>query len=82
MVTVHTGAETIQGRKLFKGGKYMRKYGKSKGYMQFVLFSTAEISLNVVAFSECINFNWVQQQTHPKVKTVKLNGLDITNHNK
>ena len=26
-VTVHKGAETIQGRKLFKGGKYMRKYG-------------------------------------------------------
>ena len=28
-VTVHKGAETIQGRKLFKGGNYMRKYGKS-----------------------------------------------------
>ena len=27
LVTVHTGAETIQGRKLFKGGNYMRKYG-------------------------------------------------------
>ena len=26
MVTVHTGAETIQGRKLFKGGNYI--YGK------------------------------------------------------
>ena len=26
-VTVHRGAETIQGRKLFKGGNYMRKYG-------------------------------------------------------
>ena len=26
-VTVHKGAETIQGRKLFKGGNYMRKYG-------------------------------------------------------
>ena len=25
-VTVHKGAETIQGRKLFKGGNYMRKY--------------------------------------------------------
>ena len=24
-VTVHKGAETIQGRKLFKGGNYMRK---------------------------------------------------------
>ena len=23
----HTGAETIQGRKLFKGGNYLRKYG-------------------------------------------------------
>ena len=29
MVAVHTGAETIQGRKLFKGGNYMRKYGMS-----------------------------------------------------
>ena len=27
LVTVHKCAETIQGRKLFKGGKYMRKYG-------------------------------------------------------
>ena len=26
-VTVQKGAETIQGRKLFKGGNYMRKYG-------------------------------------------------------
>ena len=26
-VTVHKCAETIQGRKLFKGKKYMRKYG-------------------------------------------------------
>ena len=29
-VTVHKGAETIQGRKLFKGGNYMRKYGIQK----------------------------------------------------
>ena len=28
-VIVHTGAEPIQGRKLFKGGNYMRKYGMS-----------------------------------------------------
>ena len=26
-VTVHKGAETIQGKKLFKGWNYMRKYG-------------------------------------------------------
>ena len=26
-ITVHKGAETIQGRKLFKGGNYMRKHG-------------------------------------------------------
>ena len=32
MVTVHTGAETIQGRKLFKGGNYMRKYGMYNGH--------------------------------------------------
>ena len=29
-VTVHKGAETIQGRKLLKGGNYMRKYGIPK----------------------------------------------------
>ena len=32
-VTVHRWAETIQGRKLFKGGNYMRKYGN---YLQTV----------------------------------------------
>ena len=26
-VTVNNGAETIQGRKFFKGGNYVRKYG-------------------------------------------------------
>ena len=30
LITLHKCAETIQGRKLFKGGNYMRKYGKSK----------------------------------------------------
>ena len=28
LITVHKCAETIQGRKLFMGGNYMRKYGK------------------------------------------------------
>ena len=28
--TVHKGAETIQGKTLFMGGNYMRKYGRSK----------------------------------------------------
>ena len=27
LVTVHKSAEAIQGRKLFKGGNYSRKYG-------------------------------------------------------
>ena len=27
LTLVHTGAETIPGRKLFKGGNYSRKYG-------------------------------------------------------
>ena len=27
-VTVHKYAETIEGRKLFKGGNYMMKYGR------------------------------------------------------
>ena len=31
-VTVHKCEETVQGRKLFKGGNYMRKYGKSFKY--------------------------------------------------
>ena len=35
MVTVHKGAETIQGRKLFKGGNYMRKYGIRKKSLYF-----------------------------------------------
>ena len=30
-VTVHKGAETTQGRKLFRGGNYMRKYGRLYG---------------------------------------------------
>ena len=29
LITVHKCAETIQGRKLFKGGNYMRKYGNT-----------------------------------------------------
>ena len=32
-VTVHTGAETIQGRKLFKGGNYMRNCGNRLTYL-------------------------------------------------
>ena len=40
--------ETIQGRKLYKGGNYMRKYGKSK--------VRGKISQNFVAFSEYMNF--------------------------
>ena len=28
LITVHKCAETIQGRKVFKGGNYMRKYGR------------------------------------------------------
>ena len=33
-VTVHKGVETIQGRKLFKGGNYMRKYSTHLGAIQ------------------------------------------------
>ena len=32
-MTVHTGAETIQGRKLFKGGNYSRIYGIHSTYL-------------------------------------------------
>ena len=41
LVTVHAGAETIQGRKLFKGGSYLRKYGNSKKSLCSVLVSIA-----------------------------------------
>ena len=34
-VTVHKCAETIQGRKLFKGGNYRRKYGIKRGKYAF-----------------------------------------------
>ena len=44
-VTVHKCAETIQGRKLFKGGKYMRKYGISNVYDLTLLDSMIEIIL-------------------------------------
>ena len=40
-VTVHKAAETIQGRKLFKGGNYMRKYG----ILALVLSKTASMYL-------------------------------------
>ena len=35
LITVHKCAETIQGRKLFKGGNYMRKYGILKADLVF-----------------------------------------------
>ena len=35
-VTVHKGAETIQGRKLFKGRNYLREYGNQ----DVLLFAT------------------------------------------
>ena len=38
-VTVHKGAETIQGRKLFNGGNYMRKHGMQT--LQVMYFSGA-----------------------------------------
>ena len=38
-VTAHKGAETIQGRKLFKGGNYMRKYGIQKNNFNSFSFS-------------------------------------------
>ena len=41
-VTVHKGAETIQGRKLFKGGNYMRKYG-SQNHTSYILANANKI---------------------------------------
>ena len=40
-ITVHKGAETIQGRKLSKGGNYMRKYGM---YLAFTLQMSSDIA--------------------------------------
>ena len=37
-MTVHKSEETIQGRKLFKGGSYLRKYGVRK-FPHFTLSS-------------------------------------------
>jgi hypothetical protein len=37
LFTVHKSAETIQGRKLFKGGNYSRKYGN---FVNFDFFFT------------------------------------------
>ena len=43
-VTVHKGAETIQGRKLFKGGNYMGKYGKSVDWYVFRTLALCEFN--------------------------------------
>ena len=40
-MTVHTGAETIQGRKQFKGGNYSRKYG----IIEFNRYWRSELSI-------------------------------------
>ena len=42
-MTVHTGAETIHGKKLFKGGNYMSKYGIS--YFPFLANGNAYLQL-------------------------------------
>jgi hypothetical protein len=54
-VTVHKCAETIQGRKLFKGGNYMRKYGK------YFLKKVEYIFINFLAYSQYLNFTAVMQ---------------------
>ena len=50
-VTVHKGAETIQGRKLFKGGNYMRKYGSTSYEAEMLIFLGFKVP------SESKNFN-------------------------
>ena len=37
-ITVYKCEETIQGRKLFKDGNYMRKYGNKAGYLRLLYF--------------------------------------------
>ena len=45
LVTVNKSAETIQGRKLFKGGNYSRKYGIQKGSFSIQIWRTKKNSL-------------------------------------
>ena len=49
-MSVHTGAETIQGRKLFKGGNYSRKYGI------FSLLSVLDLIFSQVKLSDSLSF--------------------------
>ena len=43
-VTLHKGAETIHGRKIFKGGNYMRKYGTQRKLLNFENWVNGEVS--------------------------------------
>jgi hypothetical protein len=45
LVTVHTGAETIQGRKLFKGGNYSREETICGNTVNTLPFSLSSIVL-------------------------------------
>ena len=67
LITVHKYAETIQGRKLFKGGNYMRKYGNRKcfRFVQVATFIWKDTIANVRGF----NLLSISQTRYFKVKS-------------
>ena len=50
LVTVYTGTETIQGRKLFKGGNYSRKYGIPNLYYEKKFYFSSQGQIISVEF--------------------------------
>ena len=82
MLTLHTGAETIQWRKLFKGGNYVRKYGiyyeifKNKLLYSFTVdlqFSLSEPYKKIV-----VKFRSDCKIRHRELKTIE----DLLNNKK
>ena len=61
--TVHKSAETIQGRKLFKGGNYLRKYGMFLNYYEVewggIIIRKACVCVGRLSWL-CIDDNWCQ----------------------
>ena len=83
LMAVHKCAETIQGRKLFKGGNYMRKYGSFAQLVFTFQFFNDEIH-NYVLFDIIVNSiikNWkINTLVSKSILTnwAKLNSLVLT----
>ena len=60
-VTVHKSADTIQGRKLFKGGNYSRKYGIY--YRQVKMMMNNFASWNSLALAKWFIWLLILEQT-------------------